>query len=64
MCYNCLDRHVEAGDGDDIAVIHEGDEIGSGEKATFNDLLGRVCRVVNMFKAHGVQKGEQIYLKL
>lgn len=49
---------MEAGKGDDIAVIHEGDEIGSGEKVTFNDLLGRVGRLVNLFRAHGVQKGE------
>mmetsp|Transcript_13371 Transcript_13371/g.19903 ORF Transcript_13371/g.19903 Transcript_13371/m.19903 type:complete len:645 (-) Transcript_13371:28-1962(-) len=60
VCYNCVDRHVEAGKGDDIAVVHEGDEIGSGEKVTFNDLLGRVGRLVNLFKARGVQKGDVV----
>src|ERR1700677_3789393 len=47
--YNCLDRHVEAGHGDRVAVIFEADD-GTVTQVTYRDLLQRVCRCANALK--------------
>ena len=41
--YNCLDRHVERGLGDKIAIIFEADD-GAVTQVTYRDLLARTCR--------------------
>ncbi|NTX24421.1 acetyl-coenzyme A synthetase N-terminal domain-containing protein, partial [Burkholderia cepacia] len=41
--YNCLDRHVEAGNGERVAVIFEADD-GTVTRVTYADLLARVSR--------------------
>ena len=41
-CYNCLDRHVEAGHGDATAVIWEGNDPSEDKTFTYNELLSEV----------------------
>ncbi len=60
-CYNCVDRHVEAGHGDRTALIYEHDDPDvEAERVTYGDLLGRVQGVANVLKAHGVQRGDRV----
>jgi len=59
-CYNCLDRHVEAGYGDDVAIIWEGNDPNEDKTFTFNQLLAEVSRFANVLKAHGIQKGDRV----
>lgn len=59
-CYNAVDRHVERGLGEKVAIIHEGNAIGSGSKITFFQLKDRVCRLANALKRLGVSKGEVV----
>lgn len=59
--YNCLDRHVEAGRGEKVAVIFEADD-GSVTKVTYADLLLRVARFANALKARGVHKGDRVVI--
>mmetsp|Transcript_28885 Transcript_28885/g.66090 ORF Transcript_28885/g.66090 Transcript_28885/m.66090 type:complete len:655 (-) Transcript_28885:404-2368(-) len=61
-CYNCVDRHVHAGLGEDIALIWEGDEIGNVKRITYRELLSSVCKIANAFKAAGVRKGDVVTL--
>ena len=61
--YNCLDRHVEAGRGDKVAIIFESDD-GKVTQVTYSDLLSRVSRLANALKAQGVQKGDRVVLYL
>ncbi|MFN3885569.1 MAG: acetate--CoA ligase [Aquabacterium sp.] len=61
--YNCLDRHVEAGLGDKVAIIFESDD-GIVSKVTYKELLDRVSRLANVLKAQGVQKGDRVVLYL
>ncbi|WP_290870259.1 acetate--CoA ligase [Aquabacterium sp.] len=61
--YNCLDRHVEAGLGDKVAIIFESDD-GIVTKVTYKELLGRVSRLANALKTQGVQKGDRVVLYL
>ena len=53
--HNCLDRHVEAGNGDRTALIFEADG-GEVTRVTYQDLLQRVCRFANALKRRGVKR--------
>src|SRR5450755_37798 len=59
--YNCLDRQVEAGLGDKVAIIFEADD-GKVTKATYSDLLDRTCQLANALKARGVKKGDRVVI--
>ncbi|WJF91118.1 acetate--CoA ligase [Paraburkholderia bonniea] len=59
--YNCLDRHVEAGNGSRVAVIFEADD-GTVTNVTYQDLLQRVCRMANALKQRGVKKGDRVVI--
>ncbi|KAF1027022.1 MAG: Acetyl-coenzyme A synthetase [Burkholderia plantarii] len=59
--YNSLDRHVEAGRGDRVAVIFEADD-GSVTRVTYRELLARVCRFANALKKRGVQRGDRVVI--
>ncbi|WP_250533733.1 acetate--CoA ligase [Caballeronia sp. AZ10_KS36] len=61
--YNCLDRHVEAGRGNENAIIFEADD-GTVTNVTYQDLLERVCRLANALKKRGVKKGDRVVIYL
>jgi len=60
VCYNCVDRHVEAGQGDKVAYFWEGEPIDQKRTITFNDLLVDVVRFANALKRLGVKKGTAV----
>ena len=55
--YNCLDRHVEAGNGDRVAFHWRGEE-GEEEDLTYADLHRGVQKLANALKDLGIQKGD------
>lgn len=59
VSYNCLDKQVEAGLGDKVAIIFEADD-GKITKVTYRELLARTCRMANALKAQGVKKGDRV----
>jgi acetyl-CoA synthetase len=59
--YNCIDRHVEAGNGAKNAIIFEADD-GTVVNVTYQDLLQRVCRFANALKKRGVKKGDRVVI--
>jgi acetyl-CoA synthetase len=59
-CFNCVDRHVEAGRGDQVAYYWEGEPEGDRRVLTFADLLREVMRLANALKALGVKKGTPV----
>ena len=61
VSYNCLDRHVEAGRGDKVAIIFEADD-GTVTRATYADLLARTCRMANVLKSRGVKRGDRVVI--
>ncbi|WP_426955344.1 acetate--CoA ligase [Muricoccus radiodurans] len=61
---SCLDRHVEGGRGDQIAIIWEGDDPNSQAHVTYRQLLERVCRLSNALKKLGVQRGDRVTIYL
>ena len=61
-CYNALDRHVEAGRGDQPAVIHDSPITGSKHVLTYSEMLDRVSRLAGALAAKGVQKGDRVVI--
>jgi acetyl-CoA synthetase len=59
--YNCLDRQVEAGRGDKVALIFEADD-GKVTKVTYRELLAQTCRLANALKQKGVKKGDRVVI--
>src|SRR6188508_2063187 len=54
--YNCLDRHVEAGNGDRVAFHWRGEE-GEERDITYAELHADVQRFANVLKGRGVEAG-------
>lgn len=46
ICYNCLDRHIAEGRGDQICFLWEGNDLDRDRKMTYQEALDEVCRVV------------------
>ena len=62
-CYNCLDRHVEAGRGDQAALIYDSPVTGGTQKTyTYAELTDEVARVAGALKAEGVEKGDRVVI--
>src|SRR5437868_6469836 len=57
ICYNCVDRHVEAGNGSKVAYYWEGEPVDERKVITFADLQKAVVRFANGLKKLGVKKG-------
>jgi len=60
---NCIDRHVDAGHGDQVAYHWEG-EPGDTRTITYAQLLEEVQRVANALKSLGIQKGDRVNIYL
>jgi acetyl-CoA synthetase len=63
--YNCLDRNLENGNAEKIAIIFEADD-GKVTKITYRELHARVCQFANGIKSLGFGKGERaiIYMPM
>jgi acetyl-CoA synthetase len=61
---SCLDRHVEGGRGDQVALIWEGDDPKADAHITYRQLLERVCRLANAMKHLGVRRGDRVTIYL
>ena len=65
LSYNSLDRHIEAGHGDDIALIWEPEPTEEPAlKLTYNELHKRVSKFANALKGLGVKKGDAVGIYL
>ncbi len=63
VSYNCLDRHVEAGRGDKVAIHWEG-EPGDTRTVTYAELLAEVQRFANVLISLGVGVGDRVNIYL
>ena len=60
VCFNCVDRHVEAGNGAKVAYFWEGEPVGERREISFADLQRDVVRFANGLKKLGVRKGTPV----
>ncbi|MEM7230382.1 MAG: acetate--CoA ligase [Planctomycetota bacterium] len=66
LCHNCVDRQVNNGHGNDVAIIWEGEPMPNGtpevRTLTYAQLQDEVSRCANALKAMGVGKGDIVTL--
>ena len=60
VCFNCVDRHVADGFGDQVAYHFEGEPEDDRRTITFADLQDEVVRFANALKAVGARKGTPV----
>ncbi|MGW8851053.1 acetate--CoA ligase [Streptomyces xiamenensis] len=63
VAYNCVDRHVEAGNGDRVAIHFEG-EPGDSRSLTYAELLREVSQAAHALTELGVQAGDRVAIYL
>ncbi|XP_044742144.1 acyl-CoA synthetase short-chain family member 3, mitochondrial [Chrysoperla carnea] len=61
-CYNCLDRHVENGKGDKIALIHDSPLTGTIRRMSYSELLTKVQLLSGVLASYGVKKGDRVLI--
>ncbi len=61
-CFNAVDRHVEAGDGDRVAVVHDSAMTGQKRKITFAEMQEATARLGGALQAKGVGKGDRVII--
>jgi acetyl-CoA synthetase len=61
--YNCIDRHLPRR-AEQTAILWEGDDPGEERRVTYRELHEAVCRLANVLKARGVQKGDRVTVYL
>jgi len=59
-CYNCLDRHVEAGRGDQAALIYDSPVTGNKKTYSYSELTDEVATFAAVLRAKGVRKGDRV----
>jgi acetyl-CoA synthetase len=60
LCYNCLDRHVNAGKGEKPAVIYETEDAKARRVLSYSKLLAQVKQLSATLKAYGVKRGDRV----
>ena len=60
VAYNCVDRHVEAGHGDRVAIHWEGEPVGDSRSLTYSDLQAEVCKAANALTDLGLVAGDRV----
>jgi acetyl-CoA synthetase len=64
VAYNCVDRHVEAGLGDRIAIHWEGEPVGDSRTLTYADLQAEVSKAANALTDLGLVAGDRVAIYL
>ena len=60
VSYNCLDRHIENGKGDECALIWEGNDPTISKKYSYKELLVEVSKFANVLKSNNILKGDRV----
>ncbi len=61
-CYNAVDRHVEQGRGDQLALIYDSPVTGQKKSWTFAQLQDAVAQTAGMIAAQGIRKGDRVII--
>src|SRR5918995_302251 len=60
VAYNCVDRHVEAGNGDRVAIHWEGEPVGDARSLTYSHLLAEVSKAANALTDLGLVAEDRV----
>ncbi len=61
-CWNAVDRHVEAGRGDQLAIIHDSPITRSYRGITYRELRDRVASLAGALREQGIEKGDRVII--
>jgi len=61
-CYNALDRHVEEGRADQVAIIYDSPLTNSLKKFTYRELRDLVAKFAGALRANGVKRGDRVVI--
>ena len=61
-CYNAIDRHVDGGRGDQVAIIHDSPVTDSITKVTYKELQDKVAQLAGALQANGIAKGDTVII--
>ena len=61
-CHNALDRHVDAGRGEQVAIIYDSPLTSQQRKITYKDLLAYVRTFAGALVDNGVEKGDRVII--
>uniref|UniRef100_A0A8I3X5I0 Acyl-CoA synthetase short-chain family member 3, mitochondrial n=1 Tax=Callithrix jacchus TaxID=9483 RepID=A0A8I3X5I0_CALJA len=62
ICYNALDRHIENGKGDKIAIIYDSPVTNTKATFTYKEVLEQVSKLAGVFVKHGIKKGDTVVI--
>ncbi|KAK1141346.1 hypothetical protein N8T08_009137 [Aspergillus melleus] len=60
--YNCVDRHVQNGNGDNVAIVWDSAVTGAKEKYTYRQLLDEVEVLAGVLREEGVRRGDVVII--
>ncbi|KAA0097781.1 acetate--CoA ligase [Mycolicibacterium sp. P1-18] len=60
VAYNCVDRHVEAGNGDRVAIHWVGEPVDDERTITYAQLKDEVCKAANALTDLGLVAGDRV----
>ncbi|ADN75207.1 propionyl-CoA synthetase [Ferrimonas balearica DSM 9799] len=61
-CYNAVDRHVEAGFGDQVAIHYDSPVTDTAYAITYAELQAQVARLAGALRAQGVEKSDRVVI--
>lgn len=61
-CYNAVDRHILAGNGNKVALIHDSPQTSTVQKITYNELLKKISLLAGVLVNMGVGKGDVVII--
>ncbi|WP_225029051.1 propionyl-CoA synthetase [Xinfangfangia pollutisoli] len=61
-CWNAVDRHVQAGRGNQLAIIHDSPVTHLKKGITYKELQSRVASLAGALRAKGVEKGDRVII--
>uniref|UniRef100_G3T6S1 Acyl-CoA synthetase short-chain family member 3, mitochondrial n=1 Tax=Loxodonta africana TaxID=9785 RepID=G3T6S1_LOXAF len=62
ICYNAVDRHVENGKGDKIAIIYDSPVTNTKATITYKEVLEQVSKLAGVLVKHGIKKGDTVVI--
>lgn len=61
-CYNALDRHIETGRADQLALIYDSPVTDTIKKFTYRELRDEVAKLASVIRSLGVEKGDRVII--
>lgn len=61
-CYNAVDRHVDGGRGDQLALVFDSAMTGAADRFTFRQLKSEVSRLAGLLRSYGVVRGDRVII--